>query len=373
MKKRILALLLCAAMTLSLTACGKTETPEETPDPEPTESQEIVADLTQDILTFSAGDLANRTDLLTINGQSIPATQFFYWLAFSCGYFMQQYGSYGLSLADYGDAILADTKSMASYYNILSQKAQELGCPLTDEQQAEVAGMMSQDSDTRKVLYGLTDEDLEFIFSVSHFYENLRDSLYPTVSDEELNNFVYQARHILLLTVDMNGTPSLNEEGVYAYPPLDEAVIAEKKALAEDLLSQLRSAEDLDSTFNELMNQYSEDSGLSANPTGYVTTTGQMVAPFEQAALSLKPGEISDIVESVYGYHIILRGQVPDIGEYGDILRGNKLDADLENWMLNAQVDSYEGLEDLDVADFFSRYSIWQSAYLEANSVNESE
>ena len=61
---------------------------------------------------------------------------------------------------------------------------------------------------------------------------------------------VYRAKHILLKTVDTdklitdeNGNPTGK------YEALDDAVVAEKKALAEDLLSQLQAAEDKEALF----------------------------------------------------------------------------------------------------------------------------
>ena len=45
--------------------------------------------------------------------------------------------------------------------------------------------------------------------------------------------------------------------------PLDEATVAQKKAQAEDFLAQLRAAEDPIALFDDLMNEHSEDSGLS--------------------------------------------------------------------------------------------------------------
>ena len=81
----------------------------------------------------------------------------------------------------------------------------------------------------------------------------------------------------------------------------------EKYTLAESLLEQLRASDDPVALFDELADQYSEDPGREANPSGYIYTSGQMVPEFEAAAAQLEPGEISEIIQSDYGFHIILR------------------------------------------------------------------
>ncbi len=77
---------------------------------------------------------------------------------------------------------------------------------------------------------------------------------------------------------------------------------AEIKAKAEAVLKRARSGED----FAELAKEFSDDSG-SASRGGNLGAfpRGSMVKTFEEAAFSLKPGEISDLVKTDYGYHII--------------------------------------------------------------------
>jgi len=121
----------------------------------------------------------------------------------------------------------------------------------------------------------ITDEEMK------KYYEEHKKDYYK---DE------VKASHILISTVDDNGKP------------LSEAKKKEAKKKAEEVLKKAKSGEE----FSELAKEYSDDPRSAANggDLGYFTK-GQMVQPFEEAAFSLKPGEISGLVESEYGYHII--------------------------------------------------------------------
>lgn len=92
-------------------------------------------------------------------------------------------------------------------------------------------------------------------------------------------------RHILLLTQGKNETEKV-----------------EIRKRMETILTRAKSGED----FSMLAKEYSEDPGSKENGGLYEDFgRGRMVKPFEEAAFSVPIGEISDIVETTYGYHIL--------------------------------------------------------------------
>ncbi|UCE42305.1 MAG: peptidylprolyl isomerase [Candidatus Aminicenantes bacterium] len=110
------------------------------------------------------------------------------------------------------------------------------------------------------------------------------------VSEEEVQKIYGEdktasVRHILLSTQNKTDT--------------EKQTIRKKM---EEILSRAKSGED----FAELAKTYTEDPGSKDNGGLYENFgRGKMVPPFEEAAFSVPVGEISDIVETTFGYHII--------------------------------------------------------------------
>lgn len=130
----------------------------------------------------------------------------------------------------------------------------------------------------REMAIKVTDEDTK------KFYDDPAN-----ISDFEQPEMV-RASHILLMTSDLA-----------THQPLSDDKKTAKHKLLEDILKQARAG----TNFADLAKKYSEDPGSKDRGGEYTFPRGQMDKTFEDTAFSLKPGEISDIIETQFGYHII--------------------------------------------------------------------
>lgn len=99
------------------------------------------------------------------------------------------------------------------------------------------------------------------------------------------------------------------------------------KTKADDVLSQIKAGGD----FAELAKKYSEDtSAASGGDLGFVSK-GQTVKEFEDAAFALQPNEVSGVVKTQFGYHIIKAFEKKDdqVKVSHILIKG----VDLETWL----------------------------------------
>ena len=153
-----------------------------------------------------------------------------------------------------------------------------------------------------------------------------------TITNDERTKFisekpVYSAKHILVLA-----------NGDY------------DTALSK--INDIKAKLDAGGNFDELMNEYSEDSGLATNPNGYTYTEGTMVAEFEEAVKNLTPGQISEPVKTSYGYHLIMRTEVTDIDAVDKLIIKDRINAKLDSYREKLTVKYANGYNAIKITDF---------------------
>lgn len=150
----------------------------------------------------------------------------------------------------------------------IKQVKRQLGQVLIGEQRAIAAGTDKQ----RSVDLQIKLEQAR-ILAQTYAQEQLADKMKAT--DQEVDDYLKQ------------------------HPELDAK---QNRAKAEEVLKRARAGED----FAKLAREFSTDPGSKekGGDLGWFGH-GQMVPEFDQAAFALKPGEISELVESKFGYHII--------------------------------------------------------------------
>jgi len=116
------------------------------------------------------------------------------------------------------------------------------------------------------------------------------------VTDKEVDDFYKERKQEL-----PKRPPEITLAQIVILPDVDSLVDASTRAKAADILKAIRSGEN----FEDLAKKYSDDD--SAQRGGDVGTfrRGEFEESFEKAAFALAPGQVSDLVKSRFGYHII--------------------------------------------------------------------
>ena len=182
-------------------------------------------------------------------------------------------------------------------------------------------------------------EELISFEAMKHYYAGQEDKVFPETIEEDLKNFLEQAK------VDEGTSQFLEEKGVtdevltgffysqyYAQAYFQEVkegmptleadakkyyednkdsfkidevtashILVAEEDLAKEILEKLKGG----AKFEDMAAQYGTDGTKDVGGSLGTFGRGQMVPEFEEPAFALKPGELSDIVKTEFGFHII--------------------------------------------------------------------
>ena len=302
--------------------------------------------------------------VMTVNGEEVRADEYAGMLYNYMLYYEQMYAQFGMtdiwSDEEIGSAMLEVVRE-AAYNQVVStyvvmQHFNDLGLQLGYTEARELAQQLSDtiDSVGGEEIYtqlladmGFTPDTYSNMTYSSACYRALDTYYYgengvnlPT-DDELLAEFeatypdAVAAEHILISLTDPTTGETRTED--------------EAKALAQEALDRVNAGE----SFEDVMNEVSEDPGLESYPNGYVFVEGQMLEPFYEAAIALQEGEVSGLVETTAGYHIIKRiplDYVAQLEYYRDELTasmGATMDNLLQEWMDEADVQTTEVYDEI--------------------------
>ncbi len=326
--------------------------------------------------------------VFTVNGVEVTWKEYFSWLYNIVMQYEMYYGA-----MDTWDAPAADgsgtmeesfkayAELISSRYAFVTEEAKRLGLELSEEdiegidlayksdaEYYEANGVESFE-DFLKETY-MDEEYYRYIIAAQYHYRNIFVNSYgvdgANISDEEVYKFIdsngiLHSKHILFLTLDSQNMP------------LDEAAKAEKLAAAESTLAELRAIDDTEerlARFDALMNELSEDGGLIANPDGYYFGPGEMVTEFENGTKALENYEISEIIESPYGYHIILRLPIEADAIYEEgmsfrfLAASGNFDSEFSKNLEAAEIIYTEKFADLKLDDIFDMIIVTEEVHV---------
>ena len=391
--KKLIALLICIAMMASVVGCRSSDPQEEAGS-----SNDASADEENSGLTTLPGDLDIEdytysndygidfeaafaifepdTLMLTIGEYEVRWAEMYFYLRSNANMILLNFGgAVEWSEMFYDDTTIADFVQSYALENAQMYKSFEHGGNIMGiSLNSEDLDSIQMEFDMLSMTYGGEDEFLKILWE--------QDGCYSRELFDYLIGISFLANRIFLeyygedgeLLSDEAAAEIVENEGYLMAKHiliLRDEEDEENAALseAEFILAQLESyiGSEFDWVFDEMMYSFSEDAGgMMSYPEGYLFQYGDMVNEFYEACVALEVGEISGIVETNYGYHIIYRLPINyDIIPYSNAMYGDyrtlrvyaaaiHFDEVLFEWRDSLPVVQSAEYESIDIATLFA-------------------
>ena len=320
-----------------------------------------------DGLYYKAAGIHPDAQLVQIDGQTITAEEYLYWLAYVCEYLnTTMNGQLDLNAplneeTTFGEYAKLDAANTVTLYAVTRAWAEENGIALTEEDEAALETQRqqyisyygSEEACLQQLeLVGISAEMLDHIEETPYLYAQLHDAfvteggvLHPDA--ESLAQFGLEQDYVTARLL------------FFATTGMDEQGIADVRAKAESFAAELQQAEDRDATYESLAEQLD----LDTNPAGLTFSPAKSDPSVCSAVAALEEGQVSDVIEGANGFYVALRMPLDHTALLEDMFI-----AQLQDRQANAKVKYHQRLYDsIDAAEFYrslteERLSLLQNA-----------
>lgn len=397
--KKVITLVLCAMLLLSLFAGCDSPGLNEIIDTYSSPSAAVSADVSADPSVAPSEKIiyhdfqaayetyAPDTVMLTVNGDTVCWDELYYWLYTAVTSLEENDGTaidWGKMYTDdktYEEYCLEYATNAAALYKCINQNAERLHITVTAENKQAIQdawdSAVEEAGSEEAYIQSLQEEFisielLNYFRNTNYLYGNCFIEMFgengEKLSDEDAAEFVADDGYMMAKQILIGHENAKMDNGT----PINARTEEEAKKLAEELLEKLNQCEPdkLEETFDELMNTYSDDTGKISYPDGYLfQETDSFIPAFINTTKELKIMEYSEIVESSYGYHIILRMPInfdvmPQAYAYYAYLGYNYTlryiaasgiyDATLNDWMEGAERVTEQVYDELNLPELFA-------------------
>lgn len=330
--------------------------------------------------------------VLSVNGCDISWDTFMYFLGYAATTLQSYYQNDTGSGVDWDGVCMYDKSIsnaqwcvnealyMSAQCAVVMSKAKELNASPTDEQLADIDEAIEgykenfSESDDPDAAFAealkaqnFTLESFKTINGMNIALSNVFAALYgengEKLDSERFDKYVQENGFMSSAHILFKNTKT-NDDG--EEEDLSDSEVAEQKAKAEEVAKELQGISDekeRSERFFELMNELSEDPGKASFPEGYCFTEGTMVQEYTDATKALNNYEVSGVVESDYGYHVIMRvptkpESIDASNQYGYTLgqmaASYAFDDDMKNWNISDYANFTASYKSIDFTQFFS-------------------